>query len=176
MRHPLDFIPVSSRKPIFFTALALTLIVFAIFRVLDAPLRTLAAPNGIVSFELAGSPANTQAMIDSWDARARLFAAFGLGFDYLFMPTYVLALALGILLAAGRHQGGFKLVGAVAGWGVFAAAVFDALENLGLTISLLNGVSAPWPQVSAFSATLKFTLLLAGLAFAVLGGVWPKQK
>lgn len=135
MNHPLDFIPVSSRKPIFFTALSLTLILVAVFGVLDAPLKNSVTPCGIVSFELAGSPANAQAMIDSWDARARQFAAFGLGIDYLFMPTYALALSMGILLAAGRHQGGFKSVGAVAGWGAFAAAAFDAVENLGLTIS-----------------------------------------
>ena len=176
MRHPLDFIPPNSRKPIFFTALALTLILFAVFRVLDAPLKTPVSPSGIVSFELAGSPAATQSMIDSWDARARQFAAFGLGIDYLFMPTYALALSLGILLAAGRHQGGFKSVGAVAGWGAFAAAAFDAVENYGLTVSLLNGVSAPWPQISALCATLKFTLLIVGLAYAILGGIWPKQK
>lgn len=176
MRHPLDFIPSTSRKPLFFAALALTLILFVVFRVLDQPLRTSVAPNGIVSFELAGTPVATQSMIDSWDARARLFASFDLGIDYLFMPTYALALSLGILLAAGRHQGGFRSVGAVAGWGVFAAAAFDAVENYGLTVSLLNGVSAPWPQVSAFCATLKFSLLLAGLAYAILGGIWPKQK
>ncbi len=176
MRHPLDFIPSASRKPLFFTALALTLILFAIFRVLDVPLRTPAASNGIVSFELAGTPAAAQSMIDSWDARARLFAAFGLGIDYLFMPIYSLALTLGILLAAGRHQGGFKTIGAVAGWGAFVAAAFDALENLGLTASLLNGVSVPWPQISAFSATIKFTLLVMGLVYAILAGLWPRQK
>jgi len=176
MIHPLDFIPPTSRKPLFFTALALTLMLFAIFRGLDAPLKTLAAPSGIVSFELAGAPAAAQSMIDSWDARARLFAALGLGIDYLFMPTYALALSLGILLAAGRHLGWVKLVGAAAGWGAFVAAAFDALENLGLAISLLNGVSAPWPQVSAFSAAIKFTLLALGLMYAILAGLWPRQK
>ena len=34
-----------------------------------------------------------------------VFAAFGLGLDYLFMPVYALALAFGTLLAAERHGG-----------------------------------------------------------------------
>ena len=54
MRHPLDFLPSDKRKPLFLSLLALTLILFAVFRALDAPLRTPAAPNGIVSYELAG--------------------------------------------------------------------------------------------------------------------------
>jgi M6 family metalloprotease-like protein len=37
-------------------------------------------------------------------SRVFSFAAFGLGIDYLFMPVYATALALGILLAAGSHK------------------------------------------------------------------------
>ena len=176
MNHPLTFIPSDKRKPLFFAALAGTLILFAVFRVLDTPLRTSAAPSGIVSFELAGSPATAESMIDSWDARARLFASLGLGLDYFFMPTYALALSLGVLLAAGRHAGAFAKLGAWLGWGAFTAALFDAVENYGLIQSLLNAVRVPWPQVSAFCATVKFALLLIGLGYALIGWLWPKAK
>jgi hypothetical protein len=54
MRHPLEIIPEEYRQRIFLTLLALTLMLFAVFRVLDQPLRTPVAPNGIVSFEFAG--------------------------------------------------------------------------------------------------------------------------
>ena len=56
MNHPLEFLPAHRRKPVFFALLALTAVLFGIFRVLDAPLRSDAAPNGIISFELAGTP------------------------------------------------------------------------------------------------------------------------
>ena len=92
MNHPLDFIPANKRKPAFFAFLTLTLILFAVFRVLDSPLRTAAAPNGIVSYELAGNIKPAAEILGSWDARAQLFAAFGLGLDYLFMPAYALTL------------------------------------------------------------------------------------
>ena len=55
--------------------------------------------------------ANAQAMLDSWDARAQLFAAFGLGLDYLFMPAYGLTAALACLLVARRHTGTLRRVG-----------------------------------------------------------------
>src|SRR5688572_25662669 len=138
MRHPLEFVPASSRRRLFFTFLALTVFLFAIFRVLDQPLRTDAAPNGIVSFELAGKPQVARAITDSWKQTSLLlsaipgqpnpevvnipyvFAAFGLGIDYLFMPIYALALAFGTLLAAHRHQGWIQSLGAVAGYAAFA--------------------------------------------------------
>lgn len=181
MKHPLESIPSASRKPLFWAFLAGTLVLFAIFRVLDAPLRTSAAPSGVVSFELAGTPSQAQAIIDSWHvaglvSRAYSFAVFGLGIDYLFMPLYATALALGILLAAGRHPGWFSLLGAWLGWGAYAAAVFDAVENYALVRMLvLNEVWTPYPELAAWCATLKFGLLLLGLFYALVGWLWPKR-
>ena len=195
MKHPLEFIPVKNRKPLFITFLFLTLILFSIFRVLDMPLQTDYAPSGIVSFELAGTPFQAQAIIDSWHemayllssvegeplpgfvSRAYSFAAFGLGIDYLFMPVYATALTLGILLAASRHEGWFAAIGAWLGWGAYAAAIFDAVENYALArMLLLNQVWSPYPEVAAFSASVKFFLLslglvyiLAGFAYSVMG-------
>jgi len=190
MKHPLANIPSTSRKPLFFAFLAGTLILSAVFRVLDAPLQTPAAPNGIISFELAGTPSKTEAIIDSWRitgllitgvepgivSRAVAFAAFGLGIDYLFMPVYATALALGILLAAGKHKGWFGMLGAWLGWGAYTAAIFDAVENYALArMILMNQVRSPYPQVAAFSASLKFGLLLLGLCYALVGWLWPKK-
>ena len=195
MKHPLENIPVLSRKPLFWAFFSGTLILFAVFRVLDAPLRTSAAPSGIVSFELAGTPFQAQAIIDSWHeaaflassvagqpvpglvSRAYAFAAFGLGIDYLFMPVYATALALGILLAAGRHKGWFSAFGAWLGWGAFTAALFDAVENYALArMLLMNEVWSPYPELAAFSASVKFVLLLLGLFYALVGWLWPKKR
>jgi hypothetical protein len=194
MKHPLERIPTTSRKPTFWAFLAGTLILFAVFRGLDAPLRTSVAPNGIVSFELAGTPSQAQAIIDSWHemvyllssvagepvpgmvSRAYAFAVFGLGIDYLFMPVYATALALGILLAASRHNGWFATFCAWLGWGAYAAALFDAVENYALArMLLMNQVWSPYPEVAAFCATVKFGLLLLGLFYALVGWLWPKK-
>ena len=194
MNHPLANIPATYRKPLFWAFLAGTLILFAVFRFLDAPLRTSAAPSGIVSFELAGTPVQAQAIIDSWHemafllssvedepvpglvSRAYSFAAFGLGIDYLFMPVYATALALGILLAADKHKGWFAILGAWLGWGAFIAALFDAVENYALArMLLMNEVWSPYPEVAAFSASVKFVLLLLGLFCALVGWLWPKE-
>ncbi|NOY98723.1 MAG: hypothetical protein GXP40_05905 [Chloroflexi bacterium] len=175
MKHPLDFIPPDSRKRIFFALLILTLVLVAVFRILDTPLRNPVAASGIVSFELAGTPEKAQAVIDSWDARAREYAAFGLGLDYLFMLAYALTLSLGVLLAAEKHGGKFAALGIRLGWGVLAAAIFDAVENVALW-RLLSGAATPLcPRLAAFSASFKFALLLLGLGYALIGWLWPKR-
>ncbi|MEW6092856.1 MAG: hypothetical protein AB1531_02715 [Chloroflexota bacterium] len=176
MKHPLEWIPAANRKPLFWAFLIWTLILFAIFRPLGAPLTTPAAPSGIISFEFARTPEAAQAMIASWDSRAQLFAGFGLGFDFLFMPVYALALALGTLLAAGRHPGFFARLGAWFGWGAFVAAGLDAVENIGLWNILLGNVDSAWPVISFWCASFKFGLILLGILYGLAGWFWPKKK
>ena len=161
--------------PLFGVALVFLLLIFGVFRVIDAPLQTSVAPQGIVSFELAGTGARAQAMLDSWDARARLYAAFGLGLDYLFMVSY--AAAIGLAAAwAGRQLGARRrwpiALGVALGWGLAFAALLDAVENIALTVMLLAGVAdAPWPALAAVCATVKFALVLLGFLYASAGAV-----
>lgn len=188
VKHPLDFLPLTSRKPIFLALLALTLGLFAVFRVLNAPLVTPFAPAGIVTFELAGSPEKAFRVMAGWEPvgeaallelermKPYLYAAFGLGLDYLFMPAYALALAVGALLAAGRHKGWFNSLGALAAYGAIAAALFDALENYALWHVLLGEYSSPYPAIAALCAYIKFALILLGIAYAFVGWVLPKRS
>lgn len=177
MKHPLEFISREYCKRLFFTFLLLTLLLFAIFRILDQPLRTAAAPNGIVSYELAGTPEKAFQILLSWETtpRAYSFAAFGLGIDYLFMPIYALALAFGTLLATEKHSGWLRSLGVVAGYGAFAAALFDAVENFALIRVLLGAFEPLYPSIAALSATVKFGLLGFGLLVAIAEGVIPRR-
>ena len=176
MFHPLDFIPAYSRKKIFISLLMLTLVLIGIFGLLDAPLRNPVSPSGIVSFELAGTPEKADAIIQTWDSRAQLFAAFGLGYDYLFLITYGLTLSLGVLMAATKQGGKFEKVGAYVGWGVLLAALFDAVENFFLW-RILSGVASSFcPRMAAFSAIVKFFFLVLGLGYALVGWLWKKKE
>ena len=183
MQHPLEFIPNQYRRRIFFTLLILTLILFGVFSILDIPLRTPAAPNGIVSFELARTVGQANAITSEWKRSSLLlsavagqanpdivnipyaFAAFGLGLDYLCMPVYAFALAFGTWLPAGPHGGWPKSLGAVAGYGAFAAAVFDAVENYALFQILLGRLYSPYPELAFYCAVTKFGLLFFGLIY-----------
>jgi hypothetical protein len=191
MKHPLDFVPDPHRKRLFFTFLALTVTLFAIFRVLDAPLRTDAAPNGIVSFELAGNPQTAREITDSWKQMSLVLsavagrpdpnivnvpyvlAAFGLGMDYLLMPVYALTLGFGTLLAARRQEGILQSFGAVTGYAAFAAALFDAVENYALLQVLLGNIQSSYPAIAAFCAIIKFGLIGLGLIYALFSWLLP---
>jgi hypothetical protein len=53
-------------------------------------------------------------------------------------------------------------------WGLWLAAIFDAVENYALITMMFNGVSDPYPAISAFCATCKFSLILLGLLYALV--------
>ena len=192
MKHPLQAVPIQYRKRLFFTFLLLTLILFAVFRVLDQPLRTASAPYGIVSFELAGDPPTAQAITNSWKQLSSLlsatgkpnpdivnivyaFAAFGLGIDYLFMPLYALALAFGTLLVTQKHTGWIQSLAILAGYAAFAAALFDAVENYALFRVLLGWSQSGYPAIASFCAIVKFSLLIFGLVVCLIGWLAPKR-
>jgi hypothetical protein len=174
LKHPLAFLANRTRKPAFFALFIWTVLLLVISQTINAPLRTAAAPYSIVSFELAHTASNTRAMVASWDSRVQLHAALGLGFDYLFMPSYALAIALACLLVAGQSVSWFANMGAWLGWGMSLAVIFDAIENIGLWHSLLGQVLEFWPAVSYWCAIFKFTFIFMGIAYALIG--WILQK
>lgn len=173
-RHPLAAIPEGRRARVFVPVFLATLAVGAALAVIDQSLRTAASPHGIVSFEVAGDVTNAGAMIAAWDTRARSAAGVSLGLDYLFMPLYGTAVALGCLWAGAvfrRRGSALAALGAPLAWGGWFAAALDAIENAALTTQLLDGARAPWPAVAFWAATPKFVLIVAGLLYAAAASV-----
>jgi hypothetical protein len=175
MSHPLESIPRTCRKRLFIGFLVSTVILLAVFQLLDLPLITSAAPYGIVSHQFAWTVEKAKVILAPWDSKAVQFAAFGLGLDYLFMVLYGSALALGSLLASERHRGWFSLLGAWVAWSVFVAVIFDVLENFGQGLQLLGGtVTAPITLLVGIFATMKFTLLFLSILYGIVGWLIPK--
>ena len=140
---------------------------------LDQALRTPAAPNGIVSLELAGSLTAAQHILDSWPAAARIQAGMSLGLDFSFLAAYAFTLAGACRKVASylppegtccRSMGGIL---AKAAWG---AGCLDVVENLAL-IKFLIGPPLAWPPVlAACCAWPKFGLAAVILLYIGLGG------
>ncbi|NOZ71922.1 MAG: hypothetical protein GXP38_08410 [Chloroflexi bacterium] len=157
-----------SRRHLFWSGLFLTLISTVVLQRIDLPLRTAAAPQGIVSFELAGDVATAQAIVQSWDASARMSAGFSLGFDYLYMLAYATTFWLACLWAREQwHSGWGRRLGTTFAWAMPLAATVDALENYALWHTLHEVVS-PWPQIARGAAQLKFTLLGLALVYVLV--------
>lgn len=172
-------IPPRGRTVLLFILLAL--MVGGALQVVGAPLATPAAPSGIVSFEFAGDQATASAILASWGREAQLHAALSLGLDYLFLLAYAAAIWGACLWLAARIAPQRPLLASVGrwlGWAQWLAAALDAVENYALIRILLGADGALWPTLAWWCAAIKFSLVAAGLLFALFGAlylVWQRR-
>lgn len=176
MNHPLASVPPQRRRVVFTILLILSLAVMLTLNVLGAPLKNDVAPSGIVAYELAGTVDKAQAILNSWDAEARVYAGFNLGLDYLFLFAYSITIAVGIIwLAEARPLDGLALrLAWFLAWGQTLAASLDAIENAALFTMLINGAADPWPFVARWCAIPKFGLVIMGILFVLVGSAFQR--
>jgi small-conductance mechanosensitive channel len=170
MRHPLMNIDDQRRNSLFLLLFGLTIVIMMVMNSVGSSLNTEEAPYGIVSFELAGRVPKAQAILDSWDAAAQVRAAFIQGLDFLFLIVYSTTIALACLWAgktlkrAGWAPAG---LGIPLAWGLWIAAICDAVENYALVRMLFVSITSPWPGIAAVCAVIKFALIFLGLVYAL---------
>ncbi len=170
-RHPFEWLSVSAYRRAFVLLLVLTLALMAMLQVLGEPLKSDAAPAGIVSFEFAGDLATAKRMVKSWGEAGRVYAGLNLGLDYLFLVAYPLAIGLGCVLVARGLDGWGYRAGVLLAWGQLAAGLLDATENYAL-IRILLGAEREWlAALAAWCAAPKFALVGAGIAYVLVGAV-----
>ncbi len=164
LTHPLAAISPHERARVFMPLLIATLIITLLFRFIGPAQPT------IVDFELAGSVDKASQIINAWNENDRIRAGFSLGFDYLYMPVYSTTIALACIMAAGVLKSkAWHSIGLLLAWGLWIAALFDAIENLALFTELLGSNVAPYPQIAQICATIKFGLILLGLLYVIAG-------
>ena len=151
---------------------ALALALWLAFTYVDRPLKTEAAPMGMLSFELAGERFIAQRIVEGWSPEARLRAAFGLGLDFLFIPCYSTCLVAGCVWASrplGRRIELAAKVGGLLAWGQWIAALADTGENVCLLSVLLSGGQGGSPQAARLLSLMKFAIVAAGAALICAG-------
>lgn len=169
--HPFEWLSIKTQKRVFVVLLMVTLVVMGGLRVLDGPLKTEAAPRGIVSFEFAGNLTSAGYILASWEPRGAVYAGLSLGLDFLFLFSYAGAIGLGCVLAArglSQRMRTFSLLGAPLAWGQLWAALLDVFENIGLIHVLLGTESEIWPTLAFWCAIPKFFIVAAGLLYLVM--------
>ena len=65
-------------------------------------------------------------------------------------------------------RSGWKNLGVLLAWGLWLAAIFDAVENYALITMMYGSPADPYPLVAAFCAICKFSLILLGLIYAAV--------
>lgn len=162
----------SNRKGIFLLMFIGTILLLVLLNIIGLSLETEAAPLGIISYEFAGTVEKASEIIDSWDQNAQLHAAFSLGLDFLFLILYSTTIGLACVWAGKvLIKGRWPLVGVAVplAWGLWLAAILDAVENFCLITILYGPIVSPWPEVARISAMIKFGLVFIGLIYAFYG-------
>ncbi len=179
MQHPFFSLPPKQHKHLFWFFLALTVLATMVLQRIDASLQTAAAPQGIVSYELAGTAAKAADILASWDANAQLHAAFSLGFDYLYMLAYTVTLALALVWLVQGRPGFASSLGVVIAWAMGIAGLADATENYFLWQMLTVGPADMAAMIARGAALLKFALIIFAflyLIFLLLSGAFSKFR
>jgi hypothetical protein len=174
MRDPFERLSRGGRQRAFAAATFATFVLIAVMSAFDLPLRTEAAPQGIVSFELAGTPARAGEILASWSAEARVSAGLSLGLDYLFLLAYSLSIALGCVLLAGLEINRGTRMAALAAplaWAQLGAAALDVVENAALIRLLLGSEGSLLPAIARACALPKFGLVALGLLYLIGAGL-----
>ena len=191
MRHPLDLvIPSDYRRGVLISLLVPTVLLWGILRSLQAGLNTGTtgkAPQGMLSFELAGDPLVTHAIFNAgaggWDAASITSAETALLLDYAFLLCYSTTLALGCVWASKLWvTPRMTELGAWLAWGQLAAAICHAMENFALlriaqdsfstSFFIATGVVQDGFAISfaRFCAFAKYGLIEAGLLYIAISG------
>src|SRR6218665_4151359 len=152
------------KKSTVLLALTACILTTVIMNIQGRPLRTSAAPAGIVSLELAWRPAGANDIKAEWDTLTftqKKLTQTALGnilLDFVYIGAYGLFFIL-LCLRSAALLPNKKLLKA-AGIMVFAAGAFDALENLLMLYTLQKEALPFLPTCTAIAASVKFSLLI----------------
>ena len=124
--------------------LVAAVLLFALL-IVNQPLQTASAPQGIVSYQLAGTADQAHAIFRSWGSEGVAWAKVSLWLDFLFIPAYMLAL-IHLTRHFTRDRPGIReRVGARWVRALFATAgLSDGAED----ILLLNNFKPLFPDIS----------------------------
>ena len=168
MQHPLLAIPDGSRLQSFLLLLTASVVLFIIISV---PLRPSSSHWDILRLELAGSLERARAIVDRWGRRGVQKATYGVYVDFLFLVVYSTTIGLACISladAAWSPASSLDSIGVTLAWGLWAAALLDAIENVALLKILQGSHATYWLPIARWCAIPKFTLILAGVIYAVV--------
>ena len=174
IQDPFRWLCDEHRKGALVVSLTLCLVLLLVMHVLDGPLKSQAAPRGIISYEMAKTPFAAQRILASWNHDAKIQAAFSLGIDYLFMVVYAFFIGLAcvqISRSLSARWPAIGMFGCLLAWGQLPAAVCDAVENVALFRLLIGSTLEMWPLMAWSCAVVKFSLVGMGWLYILCGGL-----
>lgn len=151
-----------------------TMILIICMLYLDSFLTNSVCKHGIVSFELAKDLKISERIINSWDETSKTSAGISLGLDYLFLISYSSLIAILIHKLNSHLWKNTRLYsfGVILIFSLFFAALFDAIENIGLIQLLLGNLKQTWSSIAYYFAVPKFVIILIGILYILFNFVY----
>lgn len=146
-------------------AMVAAVALFAALMAINQPLQTAAAPQGIFSFQLAGTAEQAHAILLSWRGDKIALAQLSLWLGLLFVVTYLAAL-LQLTRHFTRDRPGVR-ERMIARW-VRTMFVIAGLSDLAENLVLLNNFNPPTDTMS-LTATLLALVKVTGLMLGIAG-------
>ncbi|MGK0387915.1 MAG: hypothetical protein ACI94Y_000642 [Maribacter sp.] len=170
--RPFFWIKTASYKSSFIFFAILSIIVMIAMKITGIPLETSVSPNGIVDFEFAGDVETAKAMMAGWEIKnpglGKIYAAYNMGLDNLFLFVYSHAIGLACLLI-GKKIEKWKKVAMIIATLQILAALFDIVENYGLVQLIQGSEDEFFAGLAYFCAIPKFVFIILGLLFSFIG-------
>lgn len=147
----------------------LLVICIAAMQVFDTSLKNEVCKQGIISFELAKEVSVSEAIIKSWNTKAKINAGLSLGFDFLFLLVYTSFIALLIYRINTKLWKGkpFYKTGVILIIATFLAGIFDVIENISLIKLLQGDLKQIWTSIAYYFAILKFGILILAILYLI---------
>jgi hypothetical protein len=162
---------IGRRRALVFLAIT-TVAIGIVLAVLDGRMRDSGGP-GIVGFEFAGSEERAAEILADWGEEGQDAARASLWLDYVYILSYGAFLILAAIatreLAVRRGWRRMAAAGLAAVPIAAAAAAFDAIEDVGLLLTLDGHGGDLAPLLAAVCASLKFALLALAIAYLLAG-------
>lgn len=131
----------------------------------------LSRPPQPTEMEAAKNLAALSEKIGTWGPSGRARVGFALGFDYLFMAAYVIAIGLGCAAAAGNSGLWLYRLGMIIAYAQIAGGLIDATENAALIRILVHGYDDSLMTIARLATASKFVIPLTGIGYIII--VWP---
>lgn len=166
---PYSWIKERARAPLLIALITATVGLSIVLSSIGQSLKNQTAPQGIISFELAGSKSRAEEILGSWSQSARHDAFLSIGVDYLFLCVYPLAISLACVTTGAQlaQYRTFAKTGAVLSWLVLGAGALDGVENFAMIRMLKSIEGEAWPALAKWCAIPKFGLVALGIAYVL---------
>ncbi len=170
LTSPFSYLSKKAEKRFTFFILLATVIAGCFMVYFDSYLKNETCKNGIISFELVSNVEDSKTILNSWNLKSKISAGLSLGLDYLFLLLYpsLIALLIHKLNKKLWSIHSFYQIGVIIIFAQFFTALFDAIENIGLIQLLLGNIDQFWTSLAYYFASIKFILILIGIAYIIL--------